>query len=54
VGSIKLNWDAVLDRNAWSMGIGIVVRNHEGNVVATLCSSIPDISDQAMAEAMDA
>ena len=44
----------MLDRNAWRMGIGIVARNHEGNAVAALCSSRPDIFDPAMAEAMDA
>ncbi|XP_041025461.1 uncharacterized protein LOC121265855 [Juglans microcarpa x Juglans regia] len=32
----KLNWDAVVDRTRAGVGIGTVVRNYEGKIVATM------------------
>ena len=36
---MKANWDASVDRDQKRVGIGVVVRNHEGIVVAALSDS---------------
>jgi ribonuclease HI len=53
-GTIKINWDAALDRNRKKMGFGIVVRNFEGRVLAARCGSVANISDPLIAEAIGA
>jgi hypothetical protein len=35
-GFVKLNWDAAVDEKRCKMGIGIVVRNSSGEVLAIL------------------
>jgi hypothetical protein len=39
LGFLKCNWDAALDLKGQRMGIGILVRNHEGMVIAAKCST---------------
>jgi hypothetical protein len=34
LGFVKLNWDAALDQQKKLMGVGIVVRDHTGGVIA--------------------
>jgi hypothetical protein len=51
-GYIKLNWDTSIDTGGKRMGMGIVARNYEGNVIATFCDSKPFITDSAIAEAL--
>lgn len=51
-GMMKCNWDAALDLESKRMGVGIVIRNHEGMVIATKCSTRPHIIDPLIAEAV--
>ncbi|XP_041000308.1 uncharacterized protein LOC121246267 [Juglans microcarpa x Juglans regia] len=46
----KANWDAFVDRVSCRMGVGVVVRNLEGCVIATSRSLFPDTKlDEAVA-----
>lgn len=33
---MKVNWDAIVDKNKRKMDIGVIVRDHVGEVLATL------------------
>ncbi|XP_035540266.1 uncharacterized protein LOC118344236 [Juglans regia] len=48
----KANWDASVDRVSCRMGVGVVVRNWEGHVIATLRSSRSLFPDAKLAEAV--
>ncbi|KAF5481630.1 hypothetical protein F2P56_002269, partial [Juglans regia] len=50
----KANWDASVDRVHSRMGVGVVIRNWEGSVTATLSSSRCIFPDAKLAEAMAA
>ncbi|KAF5468805.1 hypothetical protein F2P56_012925 [Juglans regia] len=50
----KANWDASIDRASSRMGIGVVVTNWEGRVMATLRSSRKLVPDAKLAEAVAA
>jgi ribonuclease HI len=52
--SIKLNWDAALDNRKKIMGMGIIARDHNGEVKAAMCDVIPYIRDPIVAEALAA
>lgn len=39
LGNVKLNWDAAVDSQNGKIGMGIIVRDHEGGVVARACGS---------------
>lgn len=54
VGFVKLNWDASVDRKGKKMGIGLIVRDHAGGVVAMACETKDHIQDPAVAEAIAA
>jgi ribonuclease HI len=54
MGVIKVNWDASIDKEGKRMGMGVVARDHEGEVVATLCAQIRYITDPTSAEALAA
>lgn len=45
--SMKLNWDAALDIKNRKLGIGIIIRHHNGAVVACL-SSVEDFHSKAV------
>jgi ribonuclease HI len=51
VGVYKINWDAAIDKSRRIMGVGVIVRDGEGEVVAALHSSQMGITDPATAEA---
>lgn len=51
-GFIKINWDAAIDKANHQMGVGVLARDAEGVVVASLCATIPSISDPVVAETM--
>jgi hypothetical protein len=53
-GTIKINWDAAIDRSGDRMGVGVVARDHCGNVVGAMCYTRPSISEPATAEAVGA
>jgi hypothetical protein len=47
---VKLNWDASLDTNSKRMGVGDLIRDRVGNVLAAISSSIPLVQDPEVAE----
>jgi hypothetical protein len=53
-GFIKVNWDAALDQTRKRMGIGVIGRNHLGQVLAAYCDTKPFVKDPASAEAWGA
>ncbi|KAF5477039.1 hypothetical protein F2P56_003718 [Juglans regia] len=50
----KANWDAAIDKGNSRLGIGVIVRNSEGSVMASLCSSMDLILDPLLGEAVAA
>jgi ribonuclease HI len=53
-GVIKLNWDAAIDKNNQRMGIGIIARDHNRNIVAAFVATRLYITDPSSAEALAA
>jgi hypothetical protein len=49
---MKIDWDAAIDKNGGRMGVGIVVRDHNGVVVGAMCVTKPHIINLATAEAV--
>jgi hypothetical protein len=47
---LKCNWDAALDVGRKLMGIGILVRDHEGTVVAAKCFTHTHVTNSLTAE----
>jgi ribonuclease HI len=47
---LKCNWDAAIDSDEMRMGVGVVIKNHEGEVVAAKCCTKPHITDPLVAE----
>jgi hypothetical protein len=52
VGCFKMNCDAALDMEGRRMGMGIILRNHEGKVRAAWSLSKPGLLEPAAAEAV--
>lgn len=50
----KINWDAAIDKLRKLMGVGVIVRDHEGKVMATMCSPMKYITDPTVVEAFAA
>ncbi|XP_059436112.1 uncharacterized protein LOC132169039 [Corylus avellana] len=50
LGIVKLNWDAAIDVGRQKMGVGIIARDHAGNVLAVFCASRPLVIDPTVAE----
>jgi len=42
VWMIKINLDAVVDKNKDKMGMRIIARNHEGKALASMCGTEPN------------
>ncbi|XP_059439185.1 uncharacterized protein LOC132171798 [Corylus avellana] len=53
-GCLKVNWDAALNLTGGRMGMGVVIRDHEGCVRAVKCSLKQGSFDPAAAETMAA
>jgi hypothetical protein len=51
---VKINWDAFVDKGRNLMGMGIMVRDCEGRLIAALCIPQNFIVDPATAEALAA
>jgi len=49
-GKLKCNWDAVLISGQKIIGVGVVVRDDQGRVVASLARAIPGIDHPTVAE----
>jgi hypothetical protein len=54
VDTVKINWDAAIDKRKNLMGVGIIVRNNLGAVLATQCAVQKFILDPSVAEAIGA
>jgi hypothetical protein len=50
-GWLKVNCDAAIDRGGRRMGVGIILRDHEGNIRAAWSFSRPGLLDPTAAEA---
>jgi ribonuclease HI len=53
-GMLKLNWDAAVDKGSKIMGVGIIIRDHNGEVCASSCSTRPYVVNPSVAEALGA
>lgn len=53
-GVIKVNWDAALDHSSNTIGVGVVARDERGGFVASFCTTVPFITNPALAEAVAA
>jgi hypothetical protein len=47
-GWLKCNWDAALHKEGKRMGVGVLIRDAQGNVVAALAKTIPCITAAEM------
>ncbi|GLT70448.1 hypothetical protein SLA2020_425280 [Shorea laevis] len=48
LGVLKVNWDAALNNSSHTIGVGVLVRDDQGLVVASLCATVPYISDSTI------
>ncbi|XP_059442059.1 uncharacterized protein LOC132174415 [Corylus avellana] len=53
-GSFKVNWDTLVDNTRRRVGIGHIVRDYGGEVIAMLCETKDYVQDPATAEALAA
>lgn len=53
VGVLRLNWDAALNKETKTMGVGAVIRNEGGGFVAALSKIVPFIIDPLLTETVD-
>ena len=51
---VKVNWDVVVDKHRRKMGIGVIVRDGMGEVLATLLSPRDHITEPDVAKAIGA
>jgi len=49
-GQLKLNWDAAVDHRSKLMGVGIVIRDHDGFVRVAKCTTIRYVADPLVAD----
>ncbi|XP_042958163.1 uncharacterized protein LOC122293740 [Carya illinoinensis] len=47
---VKVNWDATLNIKEGRMGIGVVIRDENGDVMVSLCSQKRNVQDPLVAE----
>jgi hypothetical protein len=53
-GMLKINWDAAVDKGSKIMGVVIIIRDHNGEVCASSCSTKPYVVDPSVVEALGA
>lgn len=51
VGTLKTNWDAALDVQNNKMGVGALIHDATGEVIAAMCSTVSFVNDPGIAEA---
>lgn len=51
-GWFKANWDAGVNRRKGCVGIGVVIRDHQGKMWASKCQTCPGLLDPPAAEAV--
>jgi hypothetical protein len=52
--TVNVNWDAAVDKRKNLMGVGVIARNHSGEVLAAQCAVQRYIVDPAVAKAIGA
>ncbi|XP_059436346.1 uncharacterized protein LOC132169309 [Corylus avellana] len=52
--SVKVNWDASISKDLGMMGVGVILRNHDGEVIASFCTSKPRYLEPGSAEPVGA
>ena len=53
-GIIKVNWDAAVDGGRKMIGMGAIMRDSDGKVMATMCDTMILIQDPVLAKALAA
>jgi ribonuclease HI len=51
---VKVNWDAAISKEHNITGVGVILRDHRGDVIASFCTHKPTAMEPASAEAMAA
>ena len=51
---IKINWDSAICKHEQKMGMGFLVCDFAGRVLAFFCATKPHISDSSIVEAISA
>ncbi|XP_042972768.1 uncharacterized protein LOC122304571 [Carya illinoinensis] len=51
-GYVKVNWDASMDLKGQRMGIGIMIRDEQGEAMVTMCDQKPNVIEVAVAESI--
>ncbi|XP_042974604.1 uncharacterized protein LOC122306236 [Carya illinoinensis] len=51
-GYVKVNWDASMDLKGKRMGIGIMIRDEQGETMVTVCDQKPNMVEAAVAESL--
>jgi hypothetical protein len=51
-GSIKINWDAAVDKQKGKIGMGVIARDHSGQVIAMLSGPKEFIDESSLVEAL--
>ncbi|XP_042976027.1 uncharacterized protein LOC122307281 [Carya illinoinensis] len=49
-GRVKVNWDASLDTKGRRMGVGIIIRDNEGEGMVAVCDQIRNVENPVVAE----
>ncbi|XP_042977200.1 uncharacterized protein LOC122308072 [Carya illinoinensis] len=50
IGQMKANWDAVLKLEEGRMGVGVVIRNENGDLMVSMCSQKHNVCSPLVAE----
>ncbi|XP_042950360.1 14.7 kDa ribonuclease H-like protein [Carya illinoinensis] len=51
-GYVKVNWDASMDLKGKRMGIGIMIRDEQGEAMVTVCDQKPNVIEATVAESI--
>lgn len=49
---VKVNWDAAISNDQNATGVGVILRDHTGDVLASFCTYKPIAMEPTTAEAM--
>jgi ribonuclease HI len=49
---VKVNWDVAVDNVRGKVGIGVIIRDHERDIIAMLCANKRYVTDPLLAEAL--
>jgi hypothetical protein len=54
LGVTKANWDMAVDDKRKRIGIGVILRDHEGGVLSMMCETMEHIQDIVTTEVLAA